>query len=347
MCDSGLDATSVAADGTLTPVPFVADPDAPIDCFYVYPTISRDPGANSDFEAADGEERFATANQAAPLGTACRVFAPVYRQVTLTALAASLAGETTTAPAGPSPRDIAYGDVVDAWNYYLEHDNGGRGVILVGHSQGAGVLDRLIREEIDPNSTERDLLVAAYLAGTSVQVPYGQDVGADFQNVPLCRADDQVGCVVTWSSFRSTSPPPPTSFFGRGRDGTEAGCTNPAALSGGSAELLSRLPANADASILSDLGTTTEAAAWVDPTVGTIDTPYVELPGLVSAKCVEWNGFNWLEITVQGDPADPRADDIPGDLTPEWGLHLVDMNLVMGNLQQLAADEAAAYVAAH
>ena len=86
-----------------------------------------------------------TANQAAPLGTACRVFAPVYRQVTLTALAAGLAGTPLSVPEGDDPSEIAYGDVVDAWNHYLEHDNGGRGVILVGHSQGAGILDRLIR----------------------------------------------------------------------------------------------------------------------------------------------------------------------------------------------------------
>ncbi len=346
MCDSGLDATSIAADGTLTPVPFVADPEAPIDCFYVYPTISRDQGANSDFVAADGEERYVTANQAAPLGTACRVFAPVYRQVTLTALAAGLAGTPVSVPEGDDPREIAYGDVVDAWNHYLDHDNDGRGVILVGHSQGAGILDRLIREEIDPDPTERDLLVSAYLAGTSVQVPFGHDVGGDFQNVPLCRAADATGCVVTWSSFRSTSPPPEDSYFGRPGEGTEAACTNPAALAGGAAQLTPRMPANADASILTDLGTSAEGTTWLDPAVGTIDTPYVELPGLAAAKCVKWNGFNWLEITVEGDPSDPRADDIGGDITPEWGLHLVDMNLVMVDLQRLAASQAAAFVAA-
>ena len=107
------------------------------------------------------------------------------------------------------------------------------------------------------------------------------------------------------------------------------------------------MPADANASILSDLGTSAEGTAWLDPAVGTIDTPYVELPGLAAARCVKWNGFNWLEITVEGDPADPRADDIGGDITPEWGLHLVDMNLVMVDLQRLAASQAAAFVAAH
>ncbi|WP_227462344.1 DUF3089 domain-containing protein [Desertimonas flava] len=76
VCDTGLDATIVDADGTLTPEPFAPDPGAPVDCFYVYPTISRDPSANSDLVAGDDEERFVAANQVAPLGTGCRVFAP-------------------------------------------------------------------------------------------------------------------------------------------------------------------------------------------------------------------------------------------------------------------------------
>jgi len=87
-CTDGVTPIAVAADGTLTP----ADPDAyiatdpPIDCFYVYPTISRDAGINSDLAPHD-EETWVTRNQAAPLSTGCRVFAPVYRQVTLTGLA--------------------------------------------------------------------------------------------------------------------------------------------------------------------------------------------------------------------------------------------------------------------
>jgi hypothetical protein len=103
LCDSGLDATVVAADGTLTVEPFVPADDPPVDCFYVYPTISRDPGDNSDLVRADGEEGFAAVNQVAPLGTRCRVFAPLYRQVTLAALAARFEGR----PIDPRARDAA------------------------------------------------------------------------------------------------------------------------------------------------------------------------------------------------------------------------------------------------
>ena len=48
-------------------------------------------------------------------------------------------------------------------------------------------------------------------------------------------------------------------------------------------------------------------------------------------------------MTVDGDPSDPRADDIPGDLTPEWGLHLVDVNVVMGDIVALVEQQIAAY----
>jgi hypothetical protein len=49
---------------------------------------------------------------------------------------------------------------------------------------------------------------------------------------------------------------------------------------------------------------------------------------------------------VNADPADPRVDDIPGNLTPQWGLHLVDMNLVMGDLVALAQSQATAWLTA-
>jgi hypothetical protein len=77
-----------------------------------------------------------------------------------------------------------------------------------------------------------------------------------------------------------------------------------------------------------------------------ITTPFVTTPGLVTAECVSKDGFDYLEVTVEGDPADPRVDDIGGDLTPEWGLHLQDINLVMGDMVRLVGTQAAAWRAA-
>jgi hypothetical protein len=133
VCDQDLDLTVVEADGTTSVDAFEPVADAPVDCFYVYPTISRDETTNSDMDASPEEEGFAALNQVARLGETCRVFAPVYRQTTLTALSGAVSGGGgLPAEAG----EMAYGDVLDAWEHYLATDNEGRGVILVGHSQG-------------------------------------------------------------------------------------------------------------------------------------------------------------------------------------------------------------------
>lgn len=332
VCDDGLDATVVEEDGTLTEVPWRADPDAAIDCFYVYPTISADQTQYSDREPGD-EERFVTLNQAARLGEVCRVFAPVYRQRTLAGLAGALGGSTTTAPAEPPP---AYLDVLEAFRHYMATENDGRGVVLIGHSQGAGLLNQLLAEEFDPNDDVRDQLVAAYLAGAAVRVPEGEDVGGDFDTLPLCRAPEQVGCVVSWASFSAAVPPGADALFGRprGDGGGVAACNNPASLSGGSAELHSYFPSSPSASIL---GASGEAADWVRGE--DVATPFVTTPGLVSAECVSKGGFDYLEVTVHGDPSGPRADDIGGELGAGWGLHLQDVNLVMGDIVELVGTQ--------
>lgn len=346
VCKGGLDATVVAADGTLTPQPWKLDPLAPVDCFYVYPTISADPGEYSDLKVGE-EERFVTLNQAARLGSECRVFAPVYRQRTLAGLARAISGAPPDTTSGQNP-DQPYLDVLDAWKQYMSHDNGGRGVVLIGHSQGAGILTRLIKEEIDPNPDVRTHLVSAYIAGGTVEVPNGKDVGGVFQHVPACRSEDQVGCVLSWASYLSTAPPPADSLFGRAGPGGEALCTNPAALGGGSADVHSYFPSNPSASILSSLGASTGGTEpWVAASKGTITTPFVTTPGLVSARCATANGAHYLELTVHADPSDPRRDDIGGELSPEWGMHLQDIDVVMGDIVGLVHDQGRSWTSAN
>jgi len=325
ICDSGLDVSTVAADGTVTVQTWSSTPDPKIDCFYVYPTISTDPTPNSDLTPSPGQEGAAVLGQAARLGSLCRVFAPMYRQRTLAGMTAALGG----AAQDPSVGETAYGDVLDAFKQYMSHDNNGRGVVLIGHSQGSYQLSRLIKEEIDPVPAARALLISAYLAGAAISVPEGKDVGGEFANVQLCRARDQLSCVIAWESFRASSPPPPNSLFGRVKDGGVAACNIPSSLAGGQSELGSVF---------------VSGRAWTS--AATITTPFVATPGLVSGECVLKNGFGYLEITVNGDPADPRADDIGGDLTPPWGLHLQDVFLVMQDIVDLATEQSAAFLAA-
>src|SRR5262249_3407438 len=142
-CAAELTTTIVAANGKLTEEKWQANPKAPIDCFYVYPTVSGDPTPNSDMNTGP-EERSVVQHQFARFGSQCRPYAPLYRQVTLTALRSIMSGKPMAAD-----RALAYNDVLDAWKYYLEHDNQGRGVVLIGHSQGSSVLIQLIKNEID------------------------------------------------------------------------------------------------------------------------------------------------------------------------------------------------------
>src|ERR1700734_1147307 len=230
-CDVALSTTVITADGKLTRQDWTANPNAEIDCFYVYPTVSNDPGGNSDM-IPGAEEKSVVRVQFARFGSKCRVYAPLYRQVTLTALRAALGGSPI-----PVDRALAYNDVLDAWNYYLEHDNHGRGVVLIGHSQGSGILTALIKNEIDGKPVQ-SRIVSALLLGTNLPVPKGKDVGGAFQHMPLCHAANQTGCVITYASFRAAAPPPPNSHFGKVTgEGMIAACTNPAALAGGSGDL--------------------------------------------------------------------------------------------------------------
>jgi hypothetical protein len=343
VCDTDLSSTTVAADGSIAVQQWQANPDAKIDCFYVYPTVSFDPTPNSDMNMGPSEIAVVRA-QAARFASQCRVFAPLYRQITLSVMRTLTSGSPGS---GPRPdASLAYGDVADAWKHYLENDNEGRGVVLIGHSQGSGHLTQLIRNEIDGKPIQ-SRIVSALLIGTSVAVKKGQDKGGAFQSMPLCRSSDQTGCVVAYASFRASVPPPANSPFGRvSGDDMEAACTHPAALAGGPAEL--------DAYLAAAPGQVGQAARevfpWVTPAVE-IETPYVSVPGLLTGECVRKDGASYLAVTVNADSADPRTDEIAGDVEQggqvqaSFGLHIVDMHLVMGDLVSLVGQQAEAYLA--
>jgi len=344
-CDIDETATIVAADGKLTRETWAADPNAPIDCFYVYPTISTDPTPNSDM-TADPAELNVVKQQFARFASKCRPYAPMYRQITLAGLRRVLAA----AAAGGNPgaifeQGVQYDDVKDAWNYYLQNENKRRGVVLIGHSQGAFILTSLIRREIDGKPIQARV-VSAILLGTTLEVPKGKDVGGSFKNVPLCHSASQTGCVITYASFRSTVPPPANTLFGKVADPTmTAACTNPVALAGGSGELHAYLDRTGRT-----ITSTPQLKPWVTPEQ-TIDTPWVSVPGLLTAKCATNENATYLEVTVNGNASDPRVDDITGDIgaggnvAANWGLHLIDVNLAMGNLVDIVGQQAKAYSA--
>ncbi len=336
-------ATVIQADGSMVKETWKPDPAAPIDCFYVYPTVSNDPGVFSDM-TPNAEERRVVEQQLARFGSKCRIYAPMYRQVTLTTLRARMAPGAKP-PAGPIPT-TNYDDVADAWNYYLTHENKGRGVVLIGHSQGAGLLTELIAKQIDGRPAQNQL-VSALLLGTNLPVLKGQDVGT-FKSIPLCKSPSQTGCAVAYVSFRETSPPPKGSRFGVPREpnpAMQAACVNPAALGGGAGELHAYLSSGAMIAAES-----AAPPAWTKD-AAKVTTPFVSVPGLLTGQCVSKDGFDYLSVRINADPNDPRTDDIAGDVKvgpivlKDWGLHLIDVNLAMGDLVDLVGAQSQAYLA--
>jgi len=335
-CDVDMTATVIQADGRISRETWKADPNAPIDCFYVYPTVSTDPTPNSDM-TADAAELNVIRQQFARFASKCRPYAPLYRQVTLAGLRQMMGGGGRAV----LDRGLGYDDVRDAWNYYLEHDNRGRGVVLIGHSQGSYILAQLMREEIDGKPVQARL-VSAMLMGSTVAVPRGKDVGGAFQKIPVCRAAAQTGCVIAYASFRATAPPPANTLFGKVADpAMTAVCTNPAALGGGSGELHSYFSA-----VGRTITGTVEVKPWAEGRG--VDTPWVSVPGLLTARCASNENATYLEVTVNRQPG-PRTDEITGDISVaglvlrQWGLHLIDVNLAMGNLVDIVGQQAAAW----
>ena len=140
-----------------------------IDCFYVYPTVSGQPTGNSNLQI-DPEENSIALYQASRYSQYCRVFAPMYRQVTLAGIGQ---GTPTTKPNAA----LALSDVRAAFQTYLKKYNHGRGFVFISHSQGSFVLRQLIAKDVDPKPAVRRLMVSAILMGGNVLVKKGKDIG--------------------------------------------------------------------------------------------------------------------------------------------------------------------------
>jgi pimeloyl-ACP methyl ester carboxylesterase len=320
-CTSSLAATVLRPSGAARVERATPSADPPVDCFYVYPTVSAQQTVNANRRIGLREREVAIA-QASRFSQVCRIFAPVYRQVTLAALAH---------PKRITPADalLAYGDVERAFDDYLAHDNHGRGIVLVGHSQGAIILTRLLARRIDPDSALRHRLVSAFLLGGNVTT-------GDFRHVAPCRARQQTGCVVAYSSF--TSAPAAHSQFGRTDSNAGVGlltprsargrivCVNPAAPDGGRHALRPYLPTLAF--ILS--GSAVAAA-----------TPWVGYAGGYTGQCESSGNATWLQIDHSA--AHDRRPDLTRFDGAVLGLHLLDVNVTLGDLVALAGNQAAAY----
>ncbi len=306
------------------------------DCFYVYPTVSEQPTPNANKDI-DPQQTAIAQYQAARYSEHCKVYAPVYRQATL-------AGISDPDNVDPNSFEIAYGDVLKAWKNYLRNYNRGRGVVLIGHSQGTGMLSRLLSDEIEASKSQRKKLISAILLGGNVTVRKGSDLGGTFEKTPLCRSEKQVGCVIAFSTFNAT--PPTDALFGR-TDGPFAAvpegenpadykiaCTNPASLGGGSGAL--------------------ETLARSEPFPGTLgigitimyggpqptaDTPWLTPQDHYAGKCEYSGGASSLMLSsIDG------AKVLNPSPSASWGLHLLDANVGLGNLVNIVGKQGKHYL---
>jgi len=331
-CTAPLTAAVVGPHGRTTVVRARRALHRRVDCFYVYPTVSPQATPNAN-RRIDPEETAVARAQASRFSQVCRVYAPVYRQLTLRAI-----GGQGLSPASEA---TAYLSMLSGWKDYLARYNDGRGVVLIGHSQGAALLVKLIESEIDPDPALRARLVSAVLLGGNVTVRSGSDVGGSFQHVPACSGPSSVHCVIAYSSF--LRPPPANSLFGRpgagvsalsGQQGAadlEVLCVNPEVVGG--TPLVPYFPT---AQFPGALGAAARSA-------GSPRAPWVTFPGLYSANCKDVGGASWLQIDDVAGPGDTRPT-VTQSLGPAWGLHLVDVNIALGNLVDAVRTEAAAYV---
>ena len=311
----------------------------PVDCFYVYPTVSNQPTPNAD-QSRDPELVSIAKYQAARFSRHCRVFAPIYRQGTLLALSSAQAQDQEAI------RRTAYADVLEAWRAYLREDNGGRGVVLLGHSQGTRMLRQLLRTEIERDPAQHRLLVSAVLLGGNVTVARGQVRGGDFARTPLCTVRGQVGCVVAFSTFAQDPPDEPRygkpdedgypPFGFPAGEGFEVACTDPSALADTKAPLRLLLPSEPFAPGPIAAGTVVTAGG-PPPTA---DTPWVVPPDRFAGGCRKVNGANVLRYDPL--PGSRRPNPFPD---PTWGTHLVDVNLGLDRLVPVVGTQSARYVA--
>jgi hypothetical protein len=165
-----------------------------VDVFFVHPTTYLvgsahnarydEPGAAST-QIEQGVLRF----QASAFNACCRIYAPHYRQAALSAFWSL--GEDDAKAA----YEVAYADVVRAFDYYVAHENHGRPFILASHSQGSLHALRLLEERIAGRPLS-ERLVAAYVIGYYVPADIGR------LGIAVCDSPTQTGCLVDWNTVK-------------------------------------------------------------------------------------------------------------------------------------------------
>jgi hypothetical protein len=168
--------------------------DSLVDVFFVHPTSFTDDAAtgwNAELEDAELNRKTDYSSilyQASVFNEQCRVFAPRYRQAHMRAFI------TIDTENKRKAFDLAYEDVKRSFEFYLEHWNGARPIIIASHSQGTVHAARLLKDYFE-NKTLRNRLVCAYLVGMPVPENY-------LSSIPACRDSLATGCLLSWRTYK-------------------------------------------------------------------------------------------------------------------------------------------------
>ncbi|RMF04796.1 MAG: DUF3089 domain-containing protein [Bacteroidetes bacterium] len=165
------------------------------DVFYLHPTTytpkrgwTKWNGSVRDTKLNTKTQATAIKFQATAFNGVGRVFAPFYRQAHLHAY------YTKDTASAKRAFDLAYDDVRQAFRYYLANHNQGRPIVILSHSQGTTHAKRLLQEFFDGTDLQEQL-VAAYVLGIAVKE-------TDFDQLPPCETDSDLGCIISWRTFK-------------------------------------------------------------------------------------------------------------------------------------------------
>lgn len=225
---------------------------------------------------------------------------------------------------------LEYKDVLAAWRDYMAHYNDGRGVVLIGHSEGSFLFTQLIEHVIE-GTPEQKLLVSAILLGGDVVVKDGSTEGGDFTNVPACTSSTATGCVVAYSTWGHT-PPSDAMFQKVSNPASEhVLCVNPAAPG-------SNRPTPITPIFVGQL------PEGLVPLHSSYDHDlFVSFPDLYTAQCVQEGSRAWL-LVKRIHHAGDRRPTVQQVLAPTWGLHAADMNIALANLVSLVATQSTTWL---
>lgn len=178
------------------PLPLIGEPKEKVaDVFFLHPTTLTGIRENGVTNAKIDDpvinyktDYSAILYQASAFNERARVFAPRYRQAHI----GMYAEIDSTSKYGAF--NLAYEDVRNAFQYYLEHENKGRPIVIASHSQGTTHATRLLKEFFD-NKPLSSQLVCAYLVGMGVKKN-------EYDSIPVCKDSTSTGCFVSWRTFR-------------------------------------------------------------------------------------------------------------------------------------------------